>query len=87
MVTKRFVLSVGHLSRFAAIVVLGLAAVANAKAVEATYAQRMACTPDAFRLCSSHIPDADAVRICMIANKAKLSAACLATFPRDVVTR
>jgi hypothetical protein len=87
MVTKRFALSVRDISRFAAIAVLGLATVANAKAVEATYAQRMACTPDAFRLCASHIPDADAVRTCMIANKAKLSAACLATFPKDVVSR
>ena len=87
MITQRIAVSVRQISRFAAIAVLGLAAVANAKAVEATYAQRMACTPDAFRLCSSYIPDADAVKTCMIANKAKLSAACLATFPKDVVSR
>jgi hypothetical protein len=87
MITKNIALSARHISRFAAIAVLGLAAVANAKAVEATYAQRMACTPDAFRLCSFYIPDADAVKTCMIANKAKLSAACLATFPKDVVSR
>lgn len=90
MITQRIALSVRHISRFAAVAALAFAAVANAQnaqAVEATYAQRMACTPDAFRLCSSYIPNADAVKTCMIANKAKLSAACLATFPKDVVSR
>lgn len=48
---------------------------------EVSQAQREACTPDALRLCSSAIPDADRIKTCMIANKASLSARCLAAFP------
>jgi hypothetical protein len=84
---KHIAPSVSQVSRLALVVVLGLAAAATAHAEEATYAQRVACTPDAFRLCSSEIPDADAVKSCMIAKKALLSAACRATFPKEIVSR
>ena len=47
-----------------------------AHAVEATAEQRRACTPDAFRLCSAHIPNVEAITSCMKANKSKLSPAC-----------
>lgn len=49
-------------------------------AVEATAQQRAACTPDAFRLCSSEIPSIPAVTACMIKNKSNLSAGCKAVF-------
>jgi hypothetical protein len=87
MNTKRNTLSVSQISRLSLVIVLGLAAAATARAEEATYAQRVACTPDAFRLCSSAIPDVEAVKACMIANKAKLSAGCLATFPKETASR
>ena len=51
-----------------------------AHAVEATAEQRRACTPDAFRLCSAHIPNVEAITACMIANKSKLSPECKAVF-------
>lgn len=51
-----------------------------ARAFEVTDAQREACTPDAFRLCSAQIPDADRVAACMQANVANLSAPCRAVF-------
>ena len=51
-----------------------------AHAVEATAEQRRACTPDAFRLCSQHIPNVDAITACMVANKSKLSPACKSVF-------
>jgi hypothetical protein len=76
-----------QLARLALVAVLGLAAVGTAKAAEATYAQRLACTPDAFRLCASEMPDSDAVRACMLANKAQLSAGCRATFAKAVASR
>jgi hypothetical protein len=38
---------------------------------------RQACTPDAMRLCSEFIPDADRVRVCMLAKRRMLSAECL----------
>jgi hypothetical protein len=52
--------------------------------------QQQACTPDAFRLCSSEIPDVDRVTACMIRNKSQLSPGCRAFFrsgpePSEVV--
>ncbi|MCA6123042.1 hypothetical protein J6500_14225 [Bradyrhizobium sp. WSM 1704] len=54
--------------------------------------QQQACTPDAFRLCNSEIPDVDRVTACMIRNKALLSPACKAFFrpepePREAAER
>ena len=37
---------------------------------------RQACTPDVFRLCMSEIPNADAIVVCLKANKKNLSPAC-----------
>ncbi|HML09197.1 MAG TPA: hypothetical protein VK430_13840 [Xanthobacteraceae bacterium] len=37
---------------------------------------RQACTPDAIRLCSEFIPDAELVKSCMLAKRPKLSEAC-----------
>lgn len=41
-----------------------------------TQEEQQACQPDAFRLCSSEIPDVDRVTACMIANKSQLSPQC-----------
>jgi hypothetical protein len=59
---------------------LGLIGIANAKAFEVTAEQRAACTPDAFRLCSSEIPDVTRIVACMKAKEASLSAPCRAVF-------
>jgi len=80
-------ISIAQIARVALVIGLGAAATIAAKAEEGTHAQRVACTPDAFRLCSSEIPDVDAVKACMMANKAKLSSACRATFPKEVAAR
>ncbi len=45
--------------------------------------QEQACTNDAFRLCSSEIPNVDRVTACMVAKKAQLSPACRAQFRSD----
>jgi hypothetical protein len=63
----------GHLILTAA---LCLGAAQSARSFEATSDQQEACTPDAFRLCSAEIPDADRVAACLDANVAKLSPAC-----------
>jgi hypothetical protein len=42
--------------------------------------QEQACTGDAFRLCSSEIPNVDRVTACMIRNKSQLSPGCRAQF-------
>ena len=44
--------------------------------------QRSACTPDAFRLCSSEIPNVSAITACMRKNRANLSPTCKALLPR-----
>src|SRR6266702_4479729 len=43
---------------------------------QGTTAQRMACTPDALRLCSAFIPNADEITICLREKNAELSDAC-----------
>ncbi|WP_316195334.1 hypothetical protein [Bradyrhizobium sp. SZCCHNRI3052] len=45
-----------------------------------TAEQEQACTGDAFRLCSSDIPDVDRVTACMVRRKAELSPPCSAQF-------
>jgi hypothetical protein len=40
--------------------------------------QQQACMGDAFRLCSSEIPDIDRVKACMIRNRSQLSPECRA---------
>jgi hypothetical protein len=45
-----------------------------------TAEQRAACTPDAFKLCMSYIPDPSKVEGCLRQNKTDLSAACRAVF-------
>ena len=45
--------------------------------------QQAACSDDAFRLCSSEIPDVDRVTACMVRNKDRLSPGCRAHFRPD----
>jgi hypothetical protein len=45
--------------------------------------QEQACTSDAFRLCSSEIPDVDRVTACMVAKRSQLSPPCRAQFRAD----
>ncbi len=47
-----------------------------------TQADADACTADAFRLCSSAIPDANRVALCLAQNKRQLSPACAIVFGR-----
>jgi hypothetical protein len=55
---------------------------AESSAQVATAEQRAACTPDAFRLCASEIPNIPAITACMRKNKSNLSAACKAVFDK-----
>jgi hypothetical protein len=45
-----------------------------------TEAQREACTPDAFRLCSQFMPDSTRIEQCLRDAGPRLSAACYAVF-------
>jgi hypothetical protein len=55
---------------------------AESSAAVATAEQRAACTPDAFRLCASEIPNIPAITACMRKNKSNLSPACKAVFDK-----
>ena len=82
---SKFVLAANPVSRRIATALLGLALGAvpdTARALEVTSEQRSACMGDAFRLCSSEIPDVDRVLVCMRVHKASLSDHCRAVLPR-----
>ena len=75
---NRFVRSTVFIGAIAALAVLF--AVQAWAAEEETPAQRNACTPDVFRLCSNFIPDRDAITACLQRNTPKLNPACRAVF-------
>ena len=78
-------------ARARSIVVLGTmlwAAAAHAQDYRGTADQRAACTPDAFRLCASYIPDASKVEMCLRNRQSDLSPGCRSVFgssPRPVI--
>lgn len=80
MSVNRIALLIGRSGRIVLSAGFGLVCVAGAQAFEATAEQREACTPDAFRLCSSAIPDVARVTACMKANEDRLSPPCRAVF-------
>jgi hypothetical protein len=45
-----------------------------------TFEQQLACTPDVFRLCGEHIPDANRIVACLRQNTPQLSGACRSVF-------
>jgi hypothetical protein len=49
-------------------------------------AQQM-CTGDAFRLCSSEIPNIPKITACMVKNRASLSAGCRTVMDRDMAAQ
>ena len=64
-----------------------LASIGPAAGQTYTPEQEQACTSDAFRLCSSEIPDVGRVTACMVAKKSQLSPACRAHFRSDAEPR
>ncbi|HEU4805963.1 MAG TPA: hypothetical protein VFS91_09195 [Nitrobacter sp.] len=68
---------------FSGILAGGIAAaahVAPAEEYRGTFAQRMACTPDVFRLCRSEMPDVGRIVACLRQNQTLLGAPCRAVF-------
>jgi hypothetical protein len=68
--------------RFAPILALGALAASSVSAFAYTQKDAAACMSDAFRLCSSAIPDAGRVANCLHAKREHLSAACADAFAR-----
>jgi hypothetical protein len=50
---------------------------------QGTPEQRAACAPDAFRLCTSYIPDPTRVEHCLRQNKSDLNDACRSVFEQS----
>ena len=53
---------------------------AHAEEYRGTFAQRMACTPDVFKLCGSEIPDVGRIVVCLRQNQSQLAGPCRAVF-------
>ena len=66
---------------FGLIVCMSVVTVSNIS-YACTAEQQRLCSNDAFRLCSSEIPNVDRVTICMRKHKASLSDGCKAVFDR-----
>jgi hypothetical protein len=71
--------------------VLGFAVSFSAMASTSGFAfsseARQMCTGDAFRLCSSEIPNIPAITACMYKNKAQLSTGCRTVMDRDLAAQ
>lgn len=52
----------------------------SAEEYRGTWEQRMACTPDVWRLCSDQMPDVSRIVACLRQNKPQLSNGCRAVF-------
>ena len=63
--------------------VVGLCVASTSGFAFSAEAQQM-CTGDAFRLCSSEIPDVSRVTACMMQHRTGLSAGCRAVMERDL---
>jgi hypothetical protein len=64
-------------------VIVGLCAGSSASYAFSPEAQQM-CTGDAFRLCSSEIPNVSKVTACMLKRRAELSSGCRTVMDRDL---
>jgi hypothetical protein len=60
-----------------------LASLPSSASFAYTAEQAQMCTGDAFRLCSSDIPDIPKITACMIKHRADLSTGCRAVMDRD----
>jgi hypothetical protein len=62
---------------------IGLCAASTSSFAYSAEAQQM-CTGDAFRLCSSAIPNVSAVTACMLKKRASLSVGCRTVMDKDL---
>ena len=62
---------------------VSLSALSSTSSFAYTVEQRQMCTGDAFRLCSSEIPNIPAITACMKKNRANLSTGCRAVMDKE----
>ena len=70
----------------AAACAVAFSALASTSSAFSAEAQQM-CTGDAFRLCSSEIPDIPAITACMYKHRASLSPGCRTVMDRDLAAQ
>ena len=61
-----------------------MAASGWARAEQGTLAQRLACTPDVYRLCSEFIPNADEITKCLKQKLEQLNSRCKKVFTGEL---
>jgi hypothetical protein len=64
-----------------------LSSLASSGAFAFSAEARQMCTGDAFRLCSSEIPNVPKITACMVKHRADLSAPCRAVMDRDLAQK
>ena len=67
-------------ARHAVLVAIAITLPSSASLAQGTRAQRMACSGDVWRLCSSAIPSVDRIVACLKRERARLSPGCQAVF-------
>ena len=68
---------------FAVVMAVPFAAMASSASLAYTAEAQRMCTGDAFRLCSSEIPNIPKITACMIKHRADLSEGCRAVMDKD----
>jgi hypothetical protein len=66
---------------------VAFAALASTSSFAFSAEAQQLCTGDAFRLCSSEIPDIPAITACMYKHRASLSAGCRTVMDRDLAAQ
>jgi hypothetical protein len=67
-------------ARHAVLIAIAIALPSSASLAQGTRAQRMACSGDVWRLCSSAIPSVDRIVACLKRERARLSPGCQSVF-------
>lgn len=84
--TASFTRTIRHAGLATAVAVAFAAASPSASFAFSAEAQQM-CTGDAFRLCSSEIPNIPAITACMYKHRADLSAGCRSVMDHDLAAQ
>ncbi len=66
---------------------LSLSAMASTQSFAYTEEARQQCTGDAFKLCSSEIPNVSAVTTCMMKHRAQLTPGCRSAMDKELASR
>ena len=66
---------------------VSVSALSSSRSFAFSFEAQQMCTGDAFRLCSSEIPNIPAITVCMVRNRARLSAGCKTVMDRELASK